>query len=144
MLGRCRAATTGTPSVTTLPHGTWAPWMATIGTTADPTWTPLVVNPPYPDYPSGHACLTGATANGLSYLLGPQNLDLVVSSAVTGTTRHYLTEDTLNQDTMNARVWLGIHFRKAVVDGNRLGHQVSRWHCGTTSSPSTTTKPAAS
>ena len=50
-----------------------------------------------------------------------------MSSAVTGTTRHYLTEDTLNQDTMNARVWLGIHFRKAVVDGNRLGHQVSRW-----------------
>ena len=34
-------------------------------TTADPTWTPLVANPPYPDYPSGHACLTGATANGL-------------------------------------------------------------------------------
>jgi len=28
---------------------------------------------------------------------------------------------------MNARVWLGIHFRKAVVDGNRLGHRVSRW-----------------
>jgi hypothetical protein len=96
-------------------------------TTADPTWTPLVVNPPYPEYPSGHACLTGATANGLSSLLGAQNIDLVVSSAVTGTTRHYLTEDTLNQDTMNARVWLGIHFRTAVVDGNRLGHQVSRW-----------------
>ena len=96
-------------------------------TTADPTWTPLVANPPYPEYPSGHACLTGATANGLSYLLGAQNIDLVVSSAVTGTTRHYLTEDTLNQDTMNARVWLGIHFRKAMVDGNRLGHRVSRW-----------------
>jgi len=96
-------------------------------TTADPSWTPLVANPPYPEYPSGHACLTGATANGLGFLLGRQNIDLVVSSAVTGTTRHYLTEDTLNQDTMNARVWLGIHFRKAVVDGNRLGHQVSRW-----------------
>jgi hypothetical protein len=99
-------------------------------TTADPTWTPLVVNPPYPEYPSGHACLTGATANGLRYLLGAQNIDLVVSSAVTGTTRHYLTEDTLNQDTMNARVWLGIHFRKAVVDGNRFGHRVSRWALG--------------
>jgi hypothetical protein len=96
-------------------------------TTADPAWTPLVANPPYPEYPSGHACLTGATANGLGYLFGPQSIDLVVASAVTGTTRHYVTEDTLNQDTMNARVWLGIHFRKAVVDGNSLGHQVSRW-----------------
>jgi hypothetical protein len=96
-------------------------------TTADPTWTPLVANPPYPEYPSGHACLSGATANGLGYLFGPEKIDLVVASAVTGTTRHYSNEDTLNQDTMNARVWLGIHFRKAVVDGNRLGHRVSRW-----------------
>jgi hypothetical protein len=96
-------------------------------TTADPAWTPLVANPPYPEYPSGHACLSGATANGLSFLLGRQYIDLVVSSAVTGTTRHYLTEDMLNQDTMNARVWLGIHFRRAVVDGNSLGHRVSRW-----------------
>jgi PAP2 superfamily len=96
-------------------------------TTADPSWTPLVVNPPYPEYPSGHAYLTGATANGLAYLLGARHIDLVVSSAVTGTTRHYATEQALDRETMNARVWLGIHFRKAVVDGNRLGHRVSRW-----------------
>jgi hypothetical protein len=28
---------------------------------------------------------------------------------------------------MNARVWMGIHFRTAMNDGNRLGHRVSRW-----------------
>jgi hypothetical protein len=33
MLGRRWAATTGTPSMTTLPQGTWTPWMATTGTT---------------------------------------------------------------------------------------------------------------
>jgi hypothetical protein len=34
MLGRRRAATTGTPpSMTTLPQGTWAPWTAITGTT---------------------------------------------------------------------------------------------------------------
>jgi hypothetical protein len=42
MLGRRRAATTGTPSVTTFPQGTRAPWTATIGTTTTPgsgrTW----------------------------------------------------------------------------------------------------------
>jgi hypothetical protein len=31
MLGRRRAASTGTPLVTTLPQGTWAPWTATTG-----------------------------------------------------------------------------------------------------------------
>jgi hypothetical protein len=96
-------------------------------TTADPGWTPLVANPPYPEYPSGHACLSGATANGLGSLLGRQNIDLVVSSAVTGTTRHYATERALDRETMNARIWLGIHFRRAMVDGNQLGHRVSRW-----------------
>ena len=35
MLGRRRAGTTGTPSMTTLPQGTWAPWMAMTGTTAN-------------------------------------------------------------------------------------------------------------
>jgi hypothetical protein len=37
MLGSRRAATTGTPFMTTLPHGTWAPWTATIGTTTTTT-----------------------------------------------------------------------------------------------------------
>ena len=31
-------------------------------TTADAAWTPLIATPPYPDYPSGHACLSGAYA----------------------------------------------------------------------------------
>ena len=37
MLGRSQAGTTGTPSMTTLPQGTWAPWTATIGTTTTTT-----------------------------------------------------------------------------------------------------------
>jgi hypothetical protein len=99
-------------------------------TTADPTWTPLLVNPPYPDYPSGHACLTGATSNGLAYLFGARHLDLALSSAVTGTTGQYRTAQDLDRDTMNARIWLGIHFRTAMTDGNQLGHRVSRWALG--------------
>jgi hypothetical protein len=96
-------------------------------TTADPTWTPLLVNPPYPDYPSGHACLTGATSNGLAHLFGARHINLALSSAVTGTTRQYGTAQDLDRDTMNARIWLGIHFRTAMTDGNQLGHRVSHW-----------------
>jgi hypothetical protein len=103
----------------------WRPITA-IRATVD-SWTPLLDTPPYPEYPSGHACLAGATANGLSYLFGSQFVDLEVKSLVTGTTRHYLTEDSLNEETMDARVWLGIHFRKAMVDANKLGHDVSAW-----------------
>jgi hypothetical protein len=96
-------------------------------TVAEPTWTSLIVTPPYPDYPSGHACLSGAYARGLSALFGARHIDLNVSSAATKTTRHYETARELNEDTMNARIWLGLHFRRAMTDGNGLGQDVARF-----------------
>ena len=35
-------------------------------TAPDPGWTPLLATSPYPDYPSGHACITGAATGVLS------------------------------------------------------------------------------
>jgi hypothetical protein len=96
-------------------------------TEPDADWTPLVQNPPYPEYTSGHACVTGATSNTLGYLFGADAIDLNVSSSVTGTSRHYDSADALDDETMNARIWLGIHFRRAMTDGNQLGHDVSNW-----------------
>src|SRR5215207_4369420 len=99
-------------------------------TEPDPGWTPLVPTPPYPDYTSGHACITGAASNTFDYLFGDGPLDLDLYSDVTKTTRHYDTAAALDEETMNARIWLGLHFRKAMTDGNRLGHQVSAWTIG--------------
>lgn len=96
-------------------------------TVADPGWLPLVDNPPYPEYVSGHACVTGAASGILSHLFGADSIDLNVSSAVTGTDRHYRTAAKLDRDTMNARIWLGLHFRRAMIDGNLLGHDVADW-----------------
>ena len=31
----------------------------------------------------------------------------------------------LNQETKNARIWLGVHFRKAMDDGNRIGRKIA-------------------
>jgi len=94
-------------------------------TAPDPSWTPLVTTPPYPEYVSGHACITGATSNGLSYLFGAHRINLRLESSVTATSRSYMTARSLDRDTMNARIWLGIPFRKAMTDGNQLGHDVS-------------------
>jgi len=96
-------------------------------TEPDANWTPLVPTPPYPEYPSGHACITGAMSNTVAYLFGPDAIDLNVSSSVTGKSRHYATAASLDEETMNARIWLGIHFRKGMTDGNRLGHDVSNY-----------------
>jgi hypothetical protein len=96
-------------------------------TEPDPLWTSLVPAPPYPEYPSGHACGTGAASETFSYLFGARSLDLNVFSSVTGTTRHYTSAAALDTETKNARIWLGIHFRKAMTDGNRLGHRAASW-----------------
>jgi hypothetical protein len=96
-------------------------------TEADPNWLPLGQTPPYSEYASGHACITGATTNTLSYLFGADSIDLNLSSMATSTTRHYNSADALDVDTMNARIWLGLHFRDSMIDANQLGHDVSDW-----------------
>lgn len=96
-------------------------------TTADPIWLPLVDTPPYPEYTSGHACITGAATGTFSYLFGADAIDLDVYSAVAGASRHYDTAGALDTQTMNARIWLGLHFRKAMTDGNRQGHRSADW-----------------
>ena len=44
---------------------------------------PLLANPAYPDYPSGHACLTGALTETLGRLYGSWDIDLTVAEAET-------------------------------------------------------------
>ena len=41
--------------------------------------------------------------------------------------RHYRHFNDVMVDTIDARVWLGIHFRTADEDGARLGKEVARW-----------------
>lgn len=94
-------------------------------TTADPAWVPLALNPPYPEYASGHASVSGAASHTFGYLFGEDSIDLNVYSAVTSTTKHYDTVGALDIDTMNARIWLGIHFRDSMIDANEMGHEVS-------------------
>jgi hypothetical protein len=97
-------------------------------TEADPNWTPMVQNPPYPDYASGHACVTGSTANVFGYLFGEDSLDIDIPALVPSTTtRHYDNTDAWDQDAMNARIWLGLHFRASMGLANEVAHKVSDW-----------------
>ncbi len=69
----------------------------------------------------------GATSGALTQLFGADSIDLDVFSSVTQTTRHFDTTAALDEETMNARIWLGLHFRKAMTDANAMGHRVSEW-----------------
>jgi hypothetical protein len=94
-------------------------------TVADPAWASLRPAPPYPEWPSGHGCVSSAVAETLEELFGRGEVDLDVRSEVTGTTRHYDSEEAWLDDVVNARIWLGIHFRDAMDDARDIGNQVA-------------------
>ena len=97
-------------------------------TTADPTWTPLLTTPPYPEYVSGYAGLTGAFTRALADVLDTRHLHLtLISTAVPGAVRHYDSGNSLRNTVVDARVWLGIHFRTSDKRGVEMGQRVARW-----------------
>lgn len=99
-------------------------------TAADPAWTPLLVNPPYPDYVSGYNAIAAAGSRTLDNLFGPHLGLNLISTAVPGVVRHYDSGRDVRADVVNARVWLGIHFRTADVRARDVGVQVADWVSG--------------
>jgi hypothetical protein len=94
------------------------------------TWAPLLTTPPYPDYVSGYSGVTGAFTRSLQKVLGTGQLDVTLKSTAagfTGVTRHYDKAGALNDTVINARIWLGIHFRSADVDGVKMGQHSANW-----------------
>ena len=96
-------------------------------TTADPTWEPVIATPAYPEYSSGYNVLTAAFTGGLAGVFGTDRLDLTMISTAVPDVRHYATGRAVRADVVNARVWLGIHFRTADVVSRDLGLRLTRW-----------------
>lgn len=116
-------------------YGTWRPVTAiqeadTDGnpdTHADPTWTPLLITPPHPDYLSGHNIAIGSVTASLRKLDGTRQIDLELYSPVTGTTRQYDTGHRMRLEGIGARIWGGIHTRFADETGTQVGAKIGRW-----------------
>ena len=95
-------------------------------TEGDATWTPAIATPPYGDVASGYNCATASfmEAAELYFGRGPTLFTLLHP---TGMTREYAHFRDVVDDTIDARVYQGIHFRTADEVGARLGHRVARW-----------------
>ncbi|XVU28055.1 vanadium-dependent haloperoxidase [Actinoplanes sp. CA-054009] len=96
-------------------------------TSPDPTWTPLLITPPFPDFTSGHACTTGAIMLALRRFFGRDDIPFSAYSADSGTTRHFTSFSQATAEVIEARIWGGVHFRSADVQGVKLGEQVTRY-----------------
>ena len=112
---------------------------ATIG---DPTWeslfaaatmtTPPLGTPPFPDHPSGHGCLTGAVMNTMADFFGTDKVAITVVSGrslngVPLAPRQFDRFSHVTKEVIGARIWGGIHFRTADVQGTVIGKKVAHW-----------------
>jgi hypothetical protein len=102
------------------------------GTTADPNWSPLLSTPAHPEYPSQHACFTSAFTDALAAALGTKHLDVTMPGGANGSsnlsvTQHFKTVNEIQKQVVDARVWIGFHFRNSVRQGEKLGNRVADW-----------------
>lgn len=112
--------------------GFWRPTQAIAGadddgnpaTQPEAGWTALRPLPPYSDYVSGHASLTGPVAEVIRRILGDRTT-LVLHSFLTGADRTYTSISAIERDAFMARIWSGLHFRRAMVDGYAIAHRTA-------------------
>jgi hypothetical protein len=117
----------------------WRPWNAirraaednNPATDADPTWAPLFAAP-YPEYPSGHNCLDAAHVSVLRMFFpdAPAGGYSITSrsgllQAADPKTRHFDSFSQALGELIEARIWAGLHFRTADVQGQVLGRHVA-------------------
>ena len=101
-------------------------------TTADPAWQSVLPVPGHPEYPSQHGCFTAAFSDALASVLHTKHIDVTMGggqngSSVLTTTQHFDTVHDIQSQVIDARVWLGFHFRNSVEQGVKLGNDVADW-----------------
>lgn len=99
-------------------------------TMGDPTWNSLIPSPPYPDHPSGYNCQTGSFMYAAKYFFERDRMTFSLVRITPGqpdVVREYRRFTDVIDDTIDARIWLGIHFRTPDVQGAELGADVARW-----------------
>lgn len=95
-------------------------------TTSDVSWTPLFATPGFPEYPSGHSCVSGAAATILAHEFGERTHFTIDSDVLLGVTRSFRSFSAALDDVQDARIFAGIHFRTATAVGQALGAAVGR------------------
>jgi hypothetical protein len=117
----------------------WRPWNAipragednNPATDPDSSWSSLI-SAPYPEYPSGHLSLDGAHVGALRMFFpdAPLGGFSIISrstliQASDPATRSFDSFSQALAEIIEARIWAGLHFRTADVQGEALGRNIA-------------------
>jgi hypothetical protein len=103
-------------------------------TVADATWTPLQPTYPMPDHDSGHAVQGGVAAEVLKQVFGTDEVEFTACSTTLAAgsrcgdagavIRSYASLSQAAAENAVSRIYIGIHFRRAVEEGVRHGRKI--------------------
>ena len=99
-------------------------------TVGDPAWEPLLPNPAYPEHSSGFNCVTAGFMHAAKTFFGTDEVAFSVVSNAPGApnvTRNYARFTDVTLEAIDVRVYHGIHFRTAEVQGAQIGQDVAEW-----------------
>jgi hypothetical protein len=97
----------------------------------DVKWQPVLQTPPFPEYTSGHAVVSNASAEVLSYLLGDKIAYVDDTEIPYGSGQRAFTS--FRQAAAEAsvsRFYGGIHYMDSINKGNAQGQQLGRYIVG--------------
>jgi hypothetical protein len=96
-------------------------------TVADPNWKPLLVTPRHPEYVSAHLIFSSAAAGVLAAYFGDDTTFSLESVGLPGVIRTYNSFSSSLDEVTLARIYAGIHFRSACVDGRTMGAAIAQY-----------------
>ena len=95
-------------------------------------WTSLVLNPPFPEYVSGHSAFSSAAAAMLADFFG-DDIDFTAGSdGLPGVQRSFTSFSAAAGESGISRIYGGIHYSFSNRDGLKLGRDVAHFvlaHC---------------
>ncbi|SOD88440.1 vanadium-dependent haloperoxidase [Spirosoma fluviale] len=99
-----------------------------INKSMDPKWTPFLQTPPFPEYPSGHSVISTAAATVLTNLMG-DNVAFTDSTEFPygHGVRSFSSIRAAADEASISRLYGGIHYRSALVNGQVEGEKVGKW-----------------
>jgi PAP2 superfamily len=94
----------------------------------DPAWEPVLITPPFPEYPSGHSTQSGASAAVLAQAFGDNFAFEDETHTKDGITpRRFENFTAAAEEAALSRLYGGIHFRSAIARGLEQGRCVGAY-----------------
>lgn len=90
-----------------------------------PDWEPYLETPPFPEYPSGHSGFSGAAAQILTHYFGDVEFVDSTNMMIGLKPRKFKSFKAAAEEAAWSRMYGGIHFEAAIVDGVRLGNCIA-------------------